>query len=167
MLGAMLGAPAAKSCMSVSRLSPRLYAISVNCAGHDLAGAQLTDYSLGQFWSGGCCLCRLPNIHVGSSETSRAAAAVAPIPAALKLDGLTLAEDTISTLEKFSAALGNPAFSAQDLEPFAAALEDETAALVSLKNQLPTNNPLAALLERVATASYVEATKLRRGDYHA
>ena len=95
------------------------------------------------------------------------ASPVAPIPAALKLDSLTLAEDAISTLEKFSTALGNPAFSAQDLEPFAAALEDETAALVSLKNQLPTNNPLASLLERVATASYVEATKLRRGDYHA
>ena len=93
--------------------------------------------------------------------------ATAPTPAALKLDGLTLTEDTLNTLEKFSAALGNPAFSAQDLEPFAAALEDETAALVSLKNQLPENNPLSSLLERVATASYVEATKLRRGDYHA
>jgi hypothetical protein len=102
-----------------------------------------------------------------AAPATAAAAAVAPIPATLKLDSLTLAEDAISTLEKFSAALGNPAFSAQDLEPFAAALEDETAALVSLKNQLPTNNPLAALLERVATASYVEATKLRRGDYHA
>ncbi|MFH1021201.1 MAG: hypothetical protein V1782_11435 [Pseudomonadota bacterium] len=96
-----------------------------------------------------------------------AASAAAPIPAALRLDGLTLAEDTISTLEKFSTALGNPAFSAQDLEPFAAALEDETAALVSLKNQLPGGNPLSSLLERVATASYVEAAKLRRGDYHA
>lgn len=96
-----------------------------------------------------------------------AASATAPIPAALRLDGLTLTEDTISTLEKFSTALGNPAFSAQDLEPFAAALEDETAALVSLKNQLPGNNPLSSLLERVATASYVEAAKLRRGDYHA
>ena len=96
-----------------------------------------------------------------------AASAAAPIPAALKLDGLTLTEDTLNTLEKFSSALGNPAFSAQDLEPFAAALEDDTAALVSLKNQLPENNPLSALLERVATASYVEAAKLRRGDYHA
>ena len=96
-----------------------------------------------------------------------AASTAAPIPAALRLDGLSLAEDTISTLEKFSSALSNPAFSAQDLEPFAAALEDETAALVSLKNQLPAGNPLSSLLERVATASYVEAAKLRRGDYHA
>lgn len=96
-----------------------------------------------------------------------AAAAPASIPAALKLDGISLTEETISTLEQFGAALGNPAFTAQDLEPFATALEDDTAALVSLKNQLPENNPLSALLERVATASYVEAAKLRRGDYHA
>ena len=96
-----------------------------------------------------------------------AASAATPISAALRLDGISLTEDTINTLEKFGAALSNPAFSAQDLEPFAAALEDETAALINLKNQLPGNNPLSALLERVATASYVEATKLRRGDYHA
>ena len=96
-----------------------------------------------------------------------AASATAPIPAALRLDGLTLTEDTINTLEKFGAALGNPSFSAQDLEPFATALENDTAALVSMKNQLPESNPLSSLLERVATASYVEATKFRRGDYHA
>lgn len=102
-----------------------------------------------------------------SSSDIPAVSATAQIPAALRLDGLALAEDTINTLENFSDALGNSSFSAQDLEPFAAALEDETAALVSLKNQLPANNPLSALLERVATASYVEATKLRRGDYHA
>ncbi|MBU3936154.1 MAG: hypothetical protein KKD53_01355, partial [Proteobacteria bacterium] len=96
-----------------------------------------------------------------------AVSATAPVPAALRLNSLALAEDTINTLENFSAALGNSSFSAQDLEPFAAALEGDTAALVNLKNQLPENNPLSALLERVATASYVEAAKLRRGDYHA
>jgi hypothetical protein len=96
-----------------------------------------------------------------------AASTTAPIPAAFRLDSISMTEDTINTLEKFSAALGNPAFSAQDLEPFADALENDTAALVTLKNQLPGNHPLSALLERVATASYVESAKLRRGDYHA
>jgi len=92
--------------------------------------------------------------------------ATAPTSAALRLDGLSLAEDTIQTLEKFGTALSNPSFSAQDLEPFGAALEEESAALIGLKNQLPEGHPLSALLERVATASYVEAAKLRRGDYH-
>lgn len=102
-----------------------------------------------------------------AAKTIAAASATAPIPAALRLDGISLTEETINTLEKFSAALGNPAFSAQDLEPFADALENDTAALVHFKNQLPGNHPLSALLERVATASYVESAKLRRGDYHA
>ena len=102
-----------------------------------------------------------------TAMAAAAAAVAAPSPAALRLDGISLAEETINTLEKFSAALGNPSFSAQDLAPFASALEDDTAALVALKNQLPENNSLAPLLERVATASYVEAAKLRRGDYHA
>ena len=102
-----------------------------------------------------------------SSSDIPAVSATAPVPAALRLNSLALAEDTINTLENFSVALGNSSFSAQDLEPFAAALEGDTAALVNLKNQLPENNPLSALLERVATASYVEAAKLRRGDYHA
>lgn len=96
-----------------------------------------------------------------------AAAATPSTPAALRLEGLALTEETVSILENFSAALGNPSFSAQDLSPFATALEDESAALLNLKKQLPSENPLAALLERVATASYVEAAKLRRGDYHA
>jgi len=102
-----------------------------------------------------------------SPASTAATSSTAPIPATLRLDGLSLAEDTIHTLEKFSTALGNPSFSAQDLEPFGAALEDESAALVNLKNQLPGGHPLSALLDRVATASYVEAAKLRRGDYHA
>ncbi|OGQ87641.1 MAG: hypothetical protein A2512_13050 [Deltaproteobacteria bacterium RIFOXYD12_FULL_56_24] len=102
-----------------------------------------------------------------ATSSIAATATIAPIPAELRLDSLSLAENTISTLEKFGDALANPSFSAQDLEPFAAALEDETAALVSLKNQLPEGNSLSSLMERVATASYVEAAKLRRGDYHA
>lgn len=96
-----------------------------------------------------------------------ATSATAQIPAPIKLESIILVENTINTLENFSTALANPSFSAQDLEPFAAALENDTAALLNLKNQLPGNNPLSALLERVATTSYVEATKLRRGDYHA
>jgi hypothetical protein len=102
-----------------------------------------------------------------TSTALTAASPTAPVPAALRLDSLSLAEDTINTLEYFSTALADPSFDAQDIEPFAAALEDETAALISLKNQLPGNHSLSALLERVATVSYVEAAKLRRGDYHA
>lgn len=97
----------------------------------------------------------------GLSGVSRAS----EVSAGLKVESLGLIENTIATLEKFSASLADSAFSPQDLAPYAAALADESAALMDLKKQLPADNPLAAILERVATVSYVEAAKLERGDY--
>jgi hypothetical protein len=101
------------------------------------------------------------------AEETGPASSVAAAPAGLRLDSLSLSENTITTLEHFGAALANSSFRGNDLEPFASALEEESAALVDLKNHLPEGDPLAALLERVATVSYLEAAKFRRGDYNA
>ena len=89
------------------------------------------------------------------------------VSAALRIDSLSMSEATIDTLDSFGSALADPRFSSLDLEPFAAALEDDTKALINLKQQLPGGDPLAALLDRVATVSYLEAAKFRRGDYAA
>ncbi len=45
------------------------------------------------------------------------------------------------------------------------ALEEDTGSILGLKEKLPAEDPLAKLLDRVATVSYVEAAKYRRGDY--
>ncbi|MGV1100957.1 hypothetical protein ACUUL3_16295 [Thiovibrio sp. JS02] len=102
-----------------------------------------------------------------AGESVSPLSSVTAVSPSLRLDSLLTTENTISTLEQFSAALANPAFTESDLEPFASELENDTAALVDLKNQLPNDDPLAALLDRVATVSYVEAAKFRRGDYTA
>ncbi|MFZ5776018.1 MAG: hypothetical protein ACOY3Z_11100 [Thermodesulfobacteriota bacterium] len=102
-----------------------------------------------------------------------AVASVAPVtgatatPALLRAESLQLTEQTITTLDRFGDALRNPAYSADDLEPFAAALEEDSAALVALKDQLEEDDPLAGILERAAALSWLEAAKFRRGDYHA
>jgi len=101
------------------------------------------------------------------AEGTGPVSSVAAASASLRLNSLSLSENTITTLEHFSAALANSSFRSNDLEPFAAALEEESVALVDLKNHLPKGDPLAALLERVATVSYLEAAKFRRGDYNA
>lgn len=101
------------------------------------------------------------------ADAAGPASATAASPTSLRLDSLLLTENTITTLEHFSSALANPSFRGNDLEPFASALEEESAALVDLKNRLPDGDPLTALLERVATVSYLEAAKFRRGDYNA
>ncbi len=94
-----------------------------------------------------------------------AASAAGRVPAPLRLQGLELTETTINTLDSFSAALGNTALKAEELEPYVTALEEDVAALLEAKNQMPGNDPLAKLLDRVATVSYLETAKFRRGDY--
>ncbi|MEW6501814.1 MAG: hypothetical protein AB1456_10030 [Thermodesulfobacteriota bacterium] len=98
-----------------------------------------------------------------SAETPITAAS--QVPATLRLQGLELTENTLSTLDSFGAALGNTALKHDDLEPYVAALEEDVAALLETKNQIPGNDPLAKLLDRVATVSYLETVKYRRGDY--
>ncbi len=87
------------------------------------------------------------------------------VSAHLKTDGLQLSEATINTLDSFAAALNNQKLSIDDLEPFAAALEDDTLALLAVRDKLPADDSLGSLLERVATVSFVEATKYRQGYY--
>ncbi len=91
----------------------------------------------------------------------------ATISATVRLEGLQLSEKAIDTLESFGAALNNTAVSAQDLEPFVDAMEEETAALLDLQEELPQDDPLAKLLNRIATVTYLESAKYRRGDYNA
>ncbi|MDH5299232.1 MAG: hypothetical protein OEV91_09465 [Desulfobulbaceae bacterium] len=94
-------------------------------------------------------------------------AVAAPVSPALRLEGLSLTETAIDTLESFGSALGNKALSPAELAPYADAMEEEAVGLMSVKNQLPAGDLLGQLLERVATVTYLEAAKYRRGDYSA
>ena len=96
---------------------------------------------------------------------SKAVAPSSTISAALRLEGLQLSEKTIDTLASFGAALENASLTAEELEPFVTALEEETDALLDLREELPQDDPLAKLLNRIATVTYLEAAKYRRGDY--
>ena len=46
-------------------------------------------------------------------------------------------------------------------------MEEETSALLDLQEELPQDDPLAKLLNRIATVTYLESAKYRRGDYNA
>lgn len=87
------------------------------------------------------------------------------IQVGLRIESLQLSEQTISTLEEFGSVLGNLNFSEEDMEPLVEALEDETRSILELKKQLPSQDPLADFLDQVATVSYIETAKYRRGDY--
>jgi hypothetical protein len=96
-----------------------------------------------------------------------AAGAPRPVAPALRLEGLAATEETIGTLDAFADALEDGRFGAEALEPFVSALEEDTVALLAVKNQLPAADPLAQVLDRVATVAYLETAKYRRGDYFA
>lgn len=86
-------------------------------------------------------------------------------PTGTRLNGVRLSESSINLLEDFSRALGNLDFKSEDLAPLVEALEGDTMVLLDIKEQLPPDDPLARLIDRVATISYIEAEKFRRGDY--
>lgn len=108
---------------------------------------------------------RLRSVAESSSVAStKTVEAATPAPG-LRLEGLELTEKALDTLENFGTALGNQAIKSSDLEPFVNSLEEETNGLLSIRDQLPTGDPLAGLVDRVATVTYLEAAKYRRGDY--
>ena len=88
------------------------------------------------------------------------------IPAELRLAGLSVSENTIELLESFSQALSDLHLPASDLLPLIEAIEGDTTTLLDIKEQLPQHDPLALLIDRVATISAIEAEKFRRGDYN-
>jgi hypothetical protein len=87
------------------------------------------------------------------------------VPAQLRLDGVFISENTIDLLESFEKCLGNIDLSPEDLMPIIDALEVGTTSLLDIKEQLSADDPLAQLIDQVATISIIETEKFRRGDY--
>lgn len=96
-------------------------------------------------------------------ETEQAAG---QIPVELRLAGLSMSENTIDLLDSFSKALDNLNLAPKDLLPLVEALEGDTTTLLDIKEQLPQNDPLSLLIDRVTTITVIEAEKFRRGDYN-
>ena len=85
--------------------------------------------------------------------------------ATLRMDGLAVTESAIEHLEQYTAALADTDLAERDLEPFVSALEEETLALLEIRSHFSEDDSLAMLLDRVATVTYLETVKYRRGDY--
>ena len=85
--------------------------------------------------------------------------------ATLRMDGLAVTESAIEHLEQYTAALADTGLAERDLEPFVSALEEETLALLEIRSHFSEDDSLAMLLDRVATVTYLETVKYRRGDY--
>lgn len=113
----------------------------------------------------------LLNAKLGVISESKASSPVAPVSAAaptdssLRLESLAVTENAINTLDTYGTALKNPALSTEDLRPFISAMEEETSAILAIREKISGEDPLAGLLDRVATVTYLETAKYHRGDY--
>jgi len=92
---------------------------------------------------------------------------MANVSPGLRVEGLSLSEAAIEDLESFGAALENKKLSAADLAPYVEAMEEKAVGMLSVREQLPPDDQLGVLLDRVATVTYLEAAKYHRGDYSA
>lgn len=108
---------------------------------------------------------RLQAVSGASPVSPVSETAAVHVPPALRIESLSVAENTINSLELFGSALKDLHLPGNSLEPFVEALEEETGSILQLKDQLPPEDPLAQFLDRVASISYVEVAKYRRGDY--
>jgi len=95
------------------------------------------------------------------------AGALASEQSGLRIEGLMLTEDTLSLLETYGETLGDSAVPTHDLAPYLSALADKTLALREIAGQLPADDPLAKLLDQVASVSFVQVEKYERGDFGA
>ncbi|TBV79669.1 MAG: hypothetical protein EYX74_06815 [Desulfobulbaceae bacterium] len=123
--------------------------------------------------AGGTNFAAILQSHLRGATATNSATAVnaATIPnvttsAHLRLESLGITQTTIATLDSFSAALGNTALKVEELEPYISALENNVVAMLSLKERLPSQDPLSKILEEVASVSYLATAKYHRGDYN-
>ena len=94
-----------------------------------------------------------------------AVSAAAPTDSSLRLESLAVTENAINMLDSYGTALKNPSLSTEDLHPFISAMEEETDAILAIREKISGEDPLAGLLDRVATVTYLETAKYHRGDY--
>ncbi|HFQ81499.1 MAG TPA: hypothetical protein ENK33_09040 [Desulfobacterales bacterium] len=103
-------------------------------------------------------------------EIAASPAVEAPAPAAatspaVRLQGLSLSESSIDLLDSLSRGLADLTLKSDDLTPLVDSLEMDSTALLDIKEQLPKDDPLARLIDRVTAVTYIEVEKFRRGDY--
>ena len=74
-------------------------------------------------------------------------------------------EETLSLLENYAIALGDPSAALKDIAPLAEELSLNAESLNTLSQGLKSGDPLKELSSETASLAAVEALKFRRGDY--
>ena len=74
-------------------------------------------------------------------------------------------EQTLTAMEQYAQALGNPGKTLKDIAPLAEELSQEAGLLSQISQGLAGDNPLKKLSNDTAILATVEAMKFKRGDF--
>ncbi len=74
-------------------------------------------------------------------------------------------EQTLTAMEQYAQALGNPGKTLKDIAPLAEELSQEAGLLSQMSQELAGDNPLKKLSNDTAILATVEAMKFKRGDF--
>ncbi len=80
-------------------------------------------------------------------------------------ESITLAEDMLTRLEKFSEILSEPSTSTQELRKVVNEINKHAKDLASKSELLPANSSLREILDQLVIISAKEVEKFNRGDY--
>jgi hypothetical protein len=74
-------------------------------------------------------------------------------------------DETLSLLEEYAKALGDPSKTLKDIAPLAEVLSQRAERLDSLSQSLSQDDPLRGIASETAVLASVEALKFKRGDF--
>jgi hypothetical protein len=83
----------------------------------------------------------------------------------IRFQGVSQVENTLSILEKYQKAVGDPQMTLKKVDRLVQSLSQEVNGLNQLSEKLPTSDPLQKIMNEVGIVSAVEIEKFNRGEY--
>jgi Class II flagellar assembly regulator len=83
----------------------------------------------------------------------------------IRSQGVERAENTLTILEQYQKAMGDPQTSLKNVNGLIQSLSQEVNGLHRLSEKLPSSDPLQKIMNEIGIVSAVEIEKFNRGEY--
>jgi len=83
----------------------------------------------------------------------------------IRSQGIKVAENTLSLLEKYQKAMADPQMTLKKIDHWVQSLATEVNDLISFSDKLPAADPLREIINEIGIVSKVEIQKFNSGEY--
>ncbi len=83
----------------------------------------------------------------------------------IRSQGVARAENTLTILEQYQKAMGDPQMTLKNVNHLIQSLSQEVNSLNRLSEKLPSSDPLQKIMNEIGIVSAVEIEKFNRGEY--